>query len=335
MFKLFSSKKIIFLASFFALVVLFLTMTQQAYSSDVFRGLREKMRQVSGISNQIYDDNKPVSSVFQDSYTIPGSGGIVMVSIPAVTSFSMGRPTWENGYSDETNVHPVNLDAFYMSKYELTIAQYVVFLNAGGHDTNYHSDMTNTNWCGIISNAPGNYSVASGRDNYPVTLVSWYDASNYCAWLSQITGDTYRLPTEAEWEYAAEGGNPHTTYPWGNTFFTNYCNNGYDGPWGSNDGSKDGYIYTAPVGSYTSWNHAFGLYDISGNVCEWCQDWYDSNYYQISPVNNPQGPSTGSGRVLRDAAWGDDSDDLRCAHRFWGTPSHRGDYLGIRVARTP
>ena len=264
------------------------------------------------------------------------SGAIEIVSIPAVTGFLMGRPDWEVGNTKEQPVHAVNLDAFSMSKYEVTIEQYVSFLNAGGNDDHYDSDMSDTNYCGIIQNGPGDYSVALGRGNYPVFYVSFYDTTNFCNWLTVITGNTYRLPTEAEWEYAATGGNPHRTYPWGNTFYTNYCNNGYDGPDGTGDGSKDGYIYSAPVGSYGTDRSPFGLYDMAGNAREWTKDWFDENYYSVSPVDNPQGPGSGTMKLLRSAPWKRDKHSIfRCASRASSASlGTKNNAIGFRVVRT-
>lgn len=278
----------------------------------------------------VMNANKSVTANFGSYfqvYMIPD-----MVSIPTVTSFSMGGPVAEGGYANEQPVHPVNLNAFYMSKYEITIKQYVYFLNAGGNDDHYRTEMADTTYCGIIKNGAGDYSVSSGRDNYPVTYVTWYDAVAYCDWLSANTGKTYRLPTEAEWEYAAVGGNPHRTYPWGNTWQQTYCN------WWDNggDGSIDGYAYTAPVGSYESGKSPFGLYDMAGNVWEWCKDWYKSDYYSSSPVNNPECTDDSSGgKVLRGGSWYGDSSDLRCSFRLSGSyyPDFCSGSFGFRCVR--
>jgi len=259
-----------------------------------------------------------------------------MVSIPAVTSFSMGRPSWETGNADEQPVHPVNLNAFSISKYEITVKQYVYFLNAGGNDDHYRVEMANTTYCGIIKNGAGDYSVSSGRDNYPVTYVTWYDAVAYCDWLTANTGKTYRLPTEAEWEYAAVGGNPHKVYPWGNTFVSNYCNWNDPGP-----GTKDGYAATAPVGSYESGKSPFGLYDMAGNVWEFVKDWYKSDYYQYCVNNNikdnPECTDSSSGySVARGGSFFYNDYYLRCSFRCEASHSHSGYNfnVGFRVVGT-
>ena len=259
------------------------------------------------------------------SYMIPD-----MVSIPAVTSFPMGGPVAEGGGSDERPVHAVNLDAFSMSKYEITIQQYVYFLNSQGKDSHYYSEMSDTTYCGITKNGDGDYSVSSGRGAYPVVYVSWYDAKAYCDWLTANTEDTYRLPTEAEWEYAAVGNGGHRQYPWGDTWQQTYCN-WYDD---SGSGSIDGYAYIAPVGSYENGKSPFGLYDMAGNVWEWCKDWYASGYYSSSPVDNPTGPASGDFKVLRGGSWYNYVDYLRCAFRNALYPDNLWNSFGFRVART-
>lgn len=246
------------------------------------------------------------------SYMIPE-----MVSIPAVTSFSMGRPDWESGYPEELPVHPVNLNAFSMSKYEITIQQYVYFLNSGGQDSHYHTEMADTTYCGIIKNGPGDYSVAAGRENYPVVYVSWYDAVAFCDWLTVNTPNTYRLPTEAEWEYVAVGKLGHKTYPWGSDWLGgSWCN------WATNV-AGDGYDGIAEVGKYSGlFLHPFEVYDMAGNVWEWVNDRYSSDYYSSSPVNNPTGPVSGSTKVLRGGSWFDgDENNTRCAYRGKDNPN--------------
>ena len=147
-----------------------------------------------------------------------------------------------------------------------------------------------------------------GRARQPVTNINWNDAWSYAAWLVGKTGHFYRLPSEAEWEYAARGGLAGKRYPWGNKKADgSQCNfadkNAPHDFFGIDRIADDGYRYTAPVGSYPA--NGYGLYDIAGNVWEWCSDWYDENYYSDLPVQNPQGPyvSPMNLRVLRGGAW--------------------------------
>lgn len=270
---------------------------------------------------------EPIEPPIDDSQFIPS-----MVYIPAVTSFSMGRPNWEAGVTNEQPVHAVNLNAFYISKYEATIKQYVYFLNSGNQDSHYRTEMTNTRYCGIIKNGPGNYSVATGKDNYPVVYVTWYDAVAYCDWLSARTGKIYRLPTEAEWEYAAVGNTGHRTYPWGNIWQNTYCNNGED----LGTGTIDGHAYIAPVGSYENGKSLFGLYDMAGNVEEFVMDWYADHYYSISPLNNPECTNSFTGgKVIRGGSYYNylylGNIALRCATRDAGVSDFYWNYVGFRV----
>ncbi len=272
------------------------------------------------------DPSNIEQSYFQ-SYMIPE-----MVYIPAVTSFSMGGPVAEGGGIVERPVHAVNLDFFYISKYEITIQQYIYFLNSKNQDLHYRTAMSNAIASGILKNRDGDYSIVSGRENYPITYVDWYNAVAYCTWLSFKTGDTYRLPTEAEWEYAAVGRLGHRTYPWGDTWQPTYCN------WGGDVevGSIDGYGYTAPVGSYENGKSPFDLYDMAGNVMEWVQDWYSTNYYSISPSNNPTGPANGTSKVTRGDAfhYGGSSIFMRCAQRRYVDPIYADWNFGFRVVKS-
>jgi formylglycine-generating enzyme required for sulfatase activity len=216
-----------------------------------------------------------------------------MVLIPA-GDFQIGS----NDQNDEKPVHTVYLDAFYMDVYEVTNAQYKKFIDATGHKSP-------TYWNDKDYNAP----------NQPVVGVSWNDAVAYCQWAGK------RLPTEAELEKAARGGLVGKRYPWGDTLTHDDAN--YAGT-----GGKDIWEYTSPVGSFAP--NQYGLYDVAGNVWEWCSDWYNESYYTNSPKQNPTGPSSGLSRVLRGGSWGDYDNDLRVSNRSRSGPSHAYDYVGFR-----
>src|SRR6202022_1517593 len=158
-------------------------------------------------------------------------------------------------------------------------------------------------------------------------------ARMYCSWLSQNTGKKNRLPTEAEWEKAARGGLEQKKYPWGGAEYD--ANGRYRANCGSeveNDRlrAKDGFLYTAPVGSFSP--NAFGLYDMAGNVWEWCADIYDESYYSRSPATDPKGPERGERRVTRGGSWFGGPEHMQCAARLWNYPSIRYASTGFRVA---
>jgi formylglycine-generating enzyme required for sulfatase activity len=171
-------------------------------------------------------------------------------------------------------------------------------------------------------------------DEHPVVCVSWNDAKAFCDWLSKKEGMEYRLPTEAEWEYAARAGS-ETTWYWGDDESgaqgrANVADEGADLPHTFRfKGVRDGYTYTAAVGTFAP--NALGLYDVIGNVSELCQDWYGENYYSASPTEDPTGPDTGEYRVGRGGSWHDYPGITRSANRDEGTPESRLAYIGFRV----
>ncbi|SPE39553.1 conserved hypothetical protein [Candidatus Sulfopaludibacter sp. SbA3] len=157
------------------------------------------------------------------------------------------------------------------------------------------------------------------RAELPVTSVSWFDASEFCAWLSRQWGCEVRLPTEAEWEFAARGGLEQKLYPWGDRPVTDRPR--YAERW--REGSE-------PVAQ--SEPNGYGLFDMCENVHEWCSDWYDPTYYAVSPAENPQGPPTGSRRASRGGAWRHQIKIARCAARSSIPPEFRYADYGFRVA---
>ena len=234
-----------------------------------------------------------------------------MVLIPA-GEFRMGS---NSGRNDEKPVHSVYVDAFYMDKYEVTNAEYAVFLNTKGK----HAEGGRT-WLQIGSGAErieyvaGKYRAKAGYENHPVVEVSWYGAMAYAEWKGK------RLPTEAEWEYAARGSLSSLKYPWGNSIDSSRAN--YSRHVGD----------TTAVGKYTA--NGYGLYDVAGNVWEWCLDEYNGNFYSISSARNPLSGAnsiqwlldnyTGikSDRVSRGGAWNVNESYARVAERQGLRPPH-------------
>ena len=247
-----------------------------------------------------------------------------MVLIPA-SEFQMGSED-EDANDDEQPVHTVHLDAFYMDEHEVTNSEYQEFLLENPrwqksriikwlHDGDYLK-----HWRG------NNYP--SGKANHPVVYVSWYAAMAYAAWAGK------RLPTEAEWEYAARGGLAWKKYPWGDTI--TYADANYDNNVGD----------TTPVGRYS--DNGYGLYDMAGNVLEWCLDKHDSDFYAVSYASrNPIAGGetiqwlwenfttipTGSIRVLRGGSWYLIAWDLRVANRSRNTPTYPYGSIGFRCVR--
>ncbi len=175
-------------------------------------------------------------------------------------------------------------------------------------------------------------------DDHPVVNVSWNDAQAFVAWLSRKEGKTYRLPTEAEWEYACRAGTT-TRYvfgddPEGMAAFGNIADGTlkekYPNWQWATIAARDGYVYTAPVGRYKS--NKWGLFDMHGNVYEWCSDGYAADYYKESPVDDPPGATQAACRVVRGGSWINNPRFARSAYRIRNVPGNRGSYLGFRVA---
>jgi sulfatase modifying factor 1 len=173
-------------------------------------------------------------------------------------------------------------------------------------------------------------------EDHPITMVTWEDAVAYCRWVGG------RLPTEAEWEYAARGGEEGKKYVWGDAKtplvkgvkHANVADQSAKrkySDWTIFEGYDDGYKWTSPVGYFEP--NGFGLYDMAGNVEEWCSDWYGEDYYDGSPRRDPQGPSSGDIRVLRGGCWFSNPGYLRSSCRSVGPPDFRDYNLGFRVVR--
>ncbi len=232
-----------------------------------------------------------------------------MVWVPGGT-FQMGSPSSENGRGSNETLHTVTLGGFSIGKYAVTNAQYSRF--KPGHSS----------W---------NYlGVSLKGDNQPVVNVSWNDATAFCEWLSLKTGYNYSLPTEAQWEYACRAGTT-TPFYFGATISSSQAN--YDGTYTYGNGVKGIYRRRrTATGSFAP--NAFGLYDMHGNVWEWCSDWYDEGFYGCSPPKNPVNTSVAEDRVLRGGSWNINPHYCRSASRVHLTSDFTDDDLGFRVSRT-
>jgi formylglycine-generating enzyme required for sulfatase activity len=250
---------------------------------------------------------------------------MVMVYVPGGT-FLMGSDVNDpDAESDEHPPHRVTLDRFWIDQTEVTNAQFATFLNERNNQKEGGVTWLDLEpeFC-LIERVDGEYRPKSGYADHPVIEVSWYGAAAYCDWAGA------RLPTEAEWEYAARGPEGWV-FPWGDEFDgmrLNFCDANCTYGW-QETGYDDGYEKTAPVGSYPSgmsWCHAL---DMAGNVWEWVADWYDSDYYDHSPSRNPMGPSSGATQGLRGGGWNYAQRHVRVANRFI-KPGSRYPSVGFR-----
>ncbi len=251
----------------------------------------------------------------QTSKTYPG-----MVLIPA-GSFMMGDT---NSTDIEKPVHEVEVDAFYMDTHEVTIEEFKNFVDATHYVTDAEKNDGGTIWNGKdwekreginwrfdeLGNKHG-----IDKKNHPVTHLSWNDANAYAKWAGK------RLPTEAEWEYAARGGAKGYKYAWGTDplgqeVVANVSDENFIKVvtfWEYFKGYDDGYVFAAPVGSFAP--NSFGLYDMAGNAWEWCADYFDEDYYSRSPKKNPRNDDPNERRVIRGNSFDGRPGNMRCARR--------------------
>ena len=281
---------------------------------------------LSGILTQCSFDPDPV---------IEAKDGSEMLLIPAGKFFMGGKPEDLEGreqnsgylnYEGERPLHQVEISAFYMDKFEITNAQYHRFfehIESTGDTTMNHPDQPKDRGHQqryVDENVLG--------DDQPAVGLNWFDAYAYCRWAEK------RLPTEAEWEYAARGGgNIYRKYPWGNE------EPNAEGIWRANyrpiEGwSKDGQRYSAPVGSYPDGVSPFGIMDLAGNADEWVHDWLDFGYYRHTEgAKDPQGPAGSNNKVIKGGSYGGDKYHIRIATRLYGAPHVKNEYQGVRCAK--
>jgi formylglycine-generating enzyme required for sulfatase activity len=303
----------------------FLGSVEMSISSDLVLRLTDGLNSTIDLPVTINSRNIEID----DPEMVPVTGG----------SFTMGD-SWGDGLSVELPLHNVTLNAFQIGRYEVTNEEFYNFVLAGGYkNKNYWlitdgSDGEEAGWDEITnknynqprfwsnSDTPWDTCSASNQAASPIIGVSWYEAYAYCNWMSQITGTTYKLPTEAQWERTARGAGAGRKYPWGNDWQETYAN------WDDN-GEKDGFVYAAPIGSYENGKSVEGCYDLAGNVWEWCYDWYAD--YESGTFIDPVGPASGEARVVRGGSSKSIPRSLRTVSRTKIEPNSANTNIGFRL----
>ena len=245
-------------------------------------------------------------------------------------TYTMGCPVSQKSTCG-LNLKPsqqVTLKSFKMSRYLVTVSRFEAFINATQYKTVAEKEGKSTFWNGKDwTNAPGlnwRHNAAGKpysedeKKKFPVINVSYNDAKEYCRWLSAETGKSYRLPTEAEWEYAARGGNKSRGYRYAGSDIIDSV------AWFSLNGNGT----THPVGLKRP--NELGLYDMTGNVWDWCNDWFGRDY-KTTPVENPQGPLSGNSRALRGGSWRNYDEYSLPLISVGNVPDYRGNFIGFRV----
>ena len=298
---------------------------------------------------------RPESSVSAGSSkpVVRGRGSVpTLVTVPAGPYRVGDESEWSYPADGEGPVHPVELSAFGIDRYAVTNREFASFVN----DTGWRTEAESYGWSFVfggllpddfpptrgVEAAPwwrqvegadwchpeGPRSDTAGRSDHPVVHVSWNDAQAYCAWSGT------RLPTEAEWEVAARGGLEGQPFPWGDQLEPGGVHRmtTFQGEFPGGNTGADGYLGTAPVDAFEP--NGYGIYNMTGNVWEWCSDWLDVGYYRSSPVRSPAGPSSGSFRAQRGGSYlchASYCRRYRVSARFGSTPESTSGNVGFRV----
>ncbi|MDH5670291.1 MAG: formylglycine-generating enzyme family protein [Nitrospira sp.] len=278
-------------------------------------------------------------TIIPTSFAIGSTLSNEMVMVPA-GEFLMGTPEDGLSYDDEQPQRKVYIGSFLIDRYEVTNALYQEFVDATGHPAPRHQKPEFSLW---LDKTP-----LPGSEQHPVVNVSWEDAVAYCRWQDK------RLPTEAEWEKAARGLDSRR-YPWGNDWDLTRANSASywagrtiefkDGKewkafWINGEGARishdrglKGEILTMPVGSFPDGISPYGLFDMTGNVSEWVQDWYEPYSYLNAPLSDPEGPNGQLLKVVRGGSWLKPARNLRTSDRDYGYPTDRASGIGFRCAK--
>lgn len=253
-------------------------------------------------------------------------------------TFLMGS---SEGHPEEGPPHEVSVEPFWIDRDEVTVGEFDAFVRATG----YKTEAERFGWSGVFNVETAEWGKVDGANwrhpegpasnanpQEPVTQVSWNDAVEYAQWAVK------RLPTEAEWEFAARGGLGRQPYAWGSELRPEgrVVANWWQGHFPTRNTVEDGFVRRAPVGTFPP--NGYGLRDVAGNVWEWCADWFSEEYYANAPRRNPRGPSSGSERVMRGGSWMCSENycsRYRVAARSHATPDTGLNNLGFRCARDP
>ena len=250
--------------------------------------------------------------------------------------FTMGSPEREAARSNDEAQHQVKVSEFYLCQYTVTVKEYLEFtLETNSHYPEWMEAGSKYNVKTGSEDLYKKLGTALTDENHPVVGVSWNDADAYCKWRSGKTQQKFRLPTEAEWEYACRAGTS-TPFNTGENLTTDQAN--YDGNNPYNNNPKGKYRST-PVAVDSFAPNPWGLYNMHGNVWDWCSDWYGDKYYDECKakgvVENPEGPVTRSLRVIRGGGWRYYAGNCRSADRYWGAPDNRSSDVGFRLVFVP
>jgi sulfatase modifying factor 1 len=329
----------------------------QEPAADAASGPVNGVAPVDGVQNQVVQlksNQDPISAGVIPRLVLAGSqtaadiittraAGIRLKRIPAGT-FRMGLTDLE-GDDDQKPQHEVRISAFYLGVTEVTRGQFRRFVHADGYKTEAEKDgKGGSGWNEEKKNFEQDPKYTwlnpgfEQTDEHPVVNVSWNDAVAFCEWLTRVEGQTFRLPTEAEWEYACRAGTRTKYFSGDDAESLATIANVADATarmkypdWTWAIAARDGFVYTAPAAQFLP--NAFGLYDMHGNVWEWCRDGYNAEYYKRSPAEDPSGPTQATLRVFRGAGWFCHPHSGYSAGRGRSRPGYRCADVGFRVAR--
>ena len=313
-------------------VVIILSMVHSGYAANT-AAVEQQKKSTTGA-----EDSKKLNSQHAGTNSREFAEVTTGIQFVAVDGgcFSMGD-TFGDGEQDEKPVHKTCVSDMAMSKYDITVGQFRRFVES----TNYRTEAENGGGCFIYNGKDWKKQVGNNwktpgftqNDLHPVTCVNWNDAQAFVKWMNTLGLRRYRLPTEAEWEYAARSGGRKERFAGFSDKnqlykYANFCDSNCDASW-KTVVQNDGYKGTSPSGNFQP--NALGLYDMTGNLWQWIGDLYGEKYYNKSPKYNPVGPQTGTDRVVRGGSWLNAPTDVRAADRNSCAPDYSAFDLGFRL----